>query len=202
MRRCHHAFDGCAADGTNQNRCRRTLVFCNTVDSCRSVENMLNRKDRRGQVFQVGAYHNAMTPEARNANLQRFATTRENVDSVLICTDRAARGVDFEASPVDHVVIFDFPKDPAEYVRRVGRTARAGRKGVCTVFAYGWQLPIAHKVMSAKLDSVTMAAVDGVDKNDNINDDSQYEYRKNRRKKKRSKDVSIKQNIESGELWD
>ena len=93
------------------NRCRRTLIFCNTVESCRSVENLLNRKDRRGQVYEVGAYHNAMTPSARNENLRRFATANDpDVDSVLICTDRAARGVDFDASPVDHVVIFDFPK--------------------------------------------------------------------------------------------
>ena len=61
--------------------------------------------------------------------------------------DRAARGVDFESNPVDHVVLFDFPKDPAEYVRRVGRTARAGRAGASTVLAYGWQLPIARKIM-------------------------------------------------------
>ena len=48
---------------------------------------------------------------------------------LILSTDRAARGVDFDAAPVDHVVVFDFPKDPAEYIRRVGRSARAGRKG-------------------------------------------------------------------------
>jgi superfamily II DNA/RNA helicase len=68
-------------------------------------------------------------------------------ESVLVCTDRAARGVDFESNPVDHVILFDFPKDPAEYVRRVGRTARAGRAGASTVLAYGWQLPIARQIM-------------------------------------------------------
>ena len=72
-----------------QNRCRRTLVFCNTVESCRSVENLLNRKDRNNRVFEVLAYHSAMTPEARNANLQVFAKGRkgdnhENVDYILI----------------------------------------------------------------------------------------------------------------------
>jgi len=72
-----------------QNRCRRTLVFCNTVESCRSVENLLNRKDRHGRVYEVLAYHSAMTPEARNANLQLFANGRkddrhENVDYILI----------------------------------------------------------------------------------------------------------------------
>jgi ATP-dependent RNA helicase DDX18/HAS1 len=187
-----------------QNRCRRTLVFCNTVDSCRTVENLLNRKDRRGQVFEVGAYHNAMTPEARNANMQIFAKggnkpggsgNDDDVDYVLICTDRAARGVDFDSAPVDHVVIFDFPKDPAEYVRRVGRTARAGRTGATTVFAYGWQLPIAKNVMGSKLDSYTIAA------NEMGDDDDKYEFRRAHRKQKKAKDVMIKGNIEGGRVW-
>ena len=181
------------------NRCRRTLIFCNTVESCRMVENLLNRKDRRGQVFEVGAYHNAMTPQARNHNLDVFAKGRasdnDNVDYVLICTDRAARGVDFDSAPVDHVVIFDFPKDPAEYVRRVGRTARAGRTGASTVFAYGWQLPVARKVMGSKLDSFTIAA--------NEDDVDEYEFRRIQNKgRKKVKDTSIGKGIESGELWD
>lgn len=184
------------------NRCRRTLIFCNTVESCRTVENLMNRKDRRGQVFDVGAYHNAMTPEARNKNLDTFAKGRpgvdnDNVDYVLICTDRAARGVDFDAAPVDHVVIFDFPKDPAEYVRRVGRTARAGRTGASTVFAYGWQLPVARKVMGNKLDSFTIA----MKESDN---EDEYETRKrqNQPRGKKSQERSIREGIESGRLWD
>jgi ATP-dependent RNA helicase DDX18/HAS1 len=182
-----------------QNRCRRTLIFCNTVESCRDVENLLTRKDRRGQLYEVGAYHNAMTPEARNSNLATFAKGRrdnhnDKVDYVLICTDRAARGVDFEQAPVDHVVIFDFPKDPAEYVRRVGRTARAGRTGATSVFAYGWQLPIARQVMGSKLDSVTIAIQD--------NDDEEEDNMRSRRQQNRSKDEVVKGNIERGRLWD
>jgi ATP-dependent RNA helicase DDX18/HAS1 len=184
-----------------QHRCRRTLVFCNTVESCRDVENLLNRKDRKGRLFEVLAYHNAMTPEARNTNLQVFSNGRQgldgdNVDYVLICTDRAARGVDFDASSVDHVVIFDFPKDPAEYIRRVGRTARAGRSGTSTVFAYGWQLPIARSVMGKKLENFTVASNDMKEKSE-----KEYEFRHDRRTKKR-KDALIKERIESGRLWD
>jgi len=184
-----------------QNRCRRTLIFCNTVESCRDVENLLNRRDRQGQIYEVGAYHNAMTPEARNANLRLFSkgrSTNEAVDYVLICTDRAARGVDFEASPVDHVVVFDFPKDPAEYVRRVGRTARAGRPGVATVFAYGWQLPIARRVMSSKLESVAGYADADFEK---TFDENAYEFDKNRRSKK-SKLETIQESIRNGVIWE
>lgn len=39
-----------------------------------------------------------------------------------------------------HVVLFDFPRDPSEYVRRVGRTARAGTKGVVTALVLGRQV--------------------------------------------------------------
>lgn len=190
-----------------QNKCRRTLIFCNTVESCRSVENLLNRKDRKGQIFQVGAYHNAMTAEARNENLRIFAhgargnDDADDSDHVLVCTDRAARGVDFDAAPVDHVILFDFPKDPAEYVRRVGRTARAGRNGASTVFAYGWQLPIAREIMGSKLESFTVAS-------DEMDGDEDVEFRggvQGRRKKgrspKQSREQMIKGNIQGNRLW-
>lgn len=110
-------------------------------------------------------------------------------------TDRAARGVDFDEAPVDHAVVFDFPKDPAEYIRRVGRTARAGRTGTSTVFAYGWQLPIARSVMGKKLDSFSIATADmKYDEND-------YEPRFDRRTKKR-RDQQMKEKIENGSLWE
>lgn len=80
-------------------------------------------------------------------------------------------------------------------MRRVGRTARAGRKGTSTVFAYGWQLPIARQVMGNKLDSNSIATED----NDDIQEG--YEFRKNRRTRKR-KEAVIKETIESGRLWD
>jgi ATP-dependent RNA helicase DDX18/HAS1 len=190
-----------------KNRCRRTLIFCNTVESCRSVENLLKRNDKRGQIFHVGAYHNAMTPEARNENLAVFARGKdashskggiEDADHVLVCTDRAARGVDFDAAPVDHVVLFDFPRDPAEYVRRVGRTARAGRAGTSTVFAYGWQLPIAKEIIGSKLKSFTVAA-------DEMDDGGEFgggvKGRRTERRPRQDKDQMIKGNIQGGRLW-
>ena len=64
---------------------------------------------------------------------------------VLICTDRASRGVD--TSHVQHVVLFDFPRDPSEYVRRVGRTARgAGGQGVVSVLVLGRQACNSYNV--------------------------------------------------------
>lgn len=94
-----------------KNKSERTLIFCNTVESCRSIENFLKRQDRRGKLRNVGSYHGAMTNEARNKELEKFCsnTHKHNnndqkssrnsdtnddtrIDRILICTDRAARG--------------------------------------------------------------------------------------------------------------
>jgi ATP-dependent RNA helicase DDX18/HAS1 len=48
----------------------------------------------------------------------------------------------------EHVVLFDFPRDPSEYVRRVGRTARgAGGRGTVSVLVMGRQVPLAREIM-------------------------------------------------------
>ena len=167
-----------------KNKSERTLIFCNTVESCRDVENFLRRNDRRGKSYNVGCYHGALSAKKRNQDLASFSKRDHNMDQILVCTDRAARGVDFGGSIVDHVIIFDFPKDPAEYIRRVGRTARAGRSGRSTVFAYGWQLPISRKIMGKKLESFTVASSNRL--RTNIDD---------------SVDSVIASNIQSGKMW-
>jgi ATP-dependent RNA helicase DDX18/HAS1 len=60
----------------------------------------------------------------------------------MVCTDRASRGCEFggQGSPVGHVVLFDWPRDPAEFLRRVGRTARGGKEGRCTALVIGSQV--------------------------------------------------------------
>ena len=80
---------------------------------------------------------------------------------VLVATDRASRGLD--TSAVGHAVLFDFPRDPSEYVRRAGRVARgAARGGVAgsdgnggdntttatvTLLVLGRQVPVARAVV-------------------------------------------------------
>lgn len=205
-------------------RVNKTLIFCNTVETCRHVENVLKRDDRKGKRSKVWAYHNALSSDVRWKNLQSFSyssrtmskgkigsgsssnrSASETEESILVCTDRAARGIDFDSSPVDHVVLFDFPRDPAEYVRRVGRTARAGRAGASTVLAYGWQLPIARQIMglsgggegdgkqekgkgkNAKLESFTMIKSD---KGWDDEDDEIKEYFVKGGKRQRKDDVA------------
>ena len=69
---------------------------------------------------------------------------------MMVVIYRASRGIDFLG--VDHVVLFDFPRDPSEYIRRVGRTARgAGGRGKSFAFVVGKQVSLARRIMDRNI---------------------------------------------------
>lgn len=68
--------------------------------------------------------HGKLVQKRREKAMERF---RESSGGALFCTDVAARGLD--VSDVDWVIQVDAPQDPSQFVHRVGRSARAGRKG-------------------------------------------------------------------------
>ena len=129
----------------------RTIVFCNTINQCREVENFLTRADRNQKLRMVFPYHGAIDALTRERSITEFSRQLLKLPVVLVCTDRASRGLDFEKAPVDHVVLYDFPQEPSEYVRRVGRTGRAGRSGLATILVSGRQVAIAKKVIGASI---------------------------------------------------
>lgn len=99
-----------------------TLVFCNTVASCRAAEHALAESGVSSL-----CYHGDLNSADREANLREFRRVGIEGDadggsSVLVCTDIASRGLD--VPHVDHVVMFDFPLNPIDYLHRAGRTAR------------------------------------------------------------------------------
>lgn len=74
--------------------------------------------------------HGKMVQKRREKSMDRFRETETGI--ALFCTDVAARGLDVDN--VDWVVQVDAPQDPSQFVHRVGRSARAGRKGASLVF--------------------------------------------------------------------
>lgn len=130
-----------------ENPVTKTIVFCNKIETCRKVENVLKRFDRKGSMIRVLPFHAALDQNSRLSNLKEFRNPQLKSGSLfLVCTDRASRGIDFTG--VDHVVLFDFPRDPSEYVRRVGRTARgAGGKGKAYIFVVGKQVSLARRII-------------------------------------------------------
>ena len=129
-----------------------TMIFCNTIDSCRRVENFLRRRDRRREAFEVHVFHGAIPADARKRALAGFTAAPSpgsyTLPRLLVCTDRASRGMDFPS--IDHVVLFDFPRDGVEYVRRVGRATRGTRSpGRVTSLVQGRQVGYARELMKA-----------------------------------------------------
>ncbi|CAH2070725.1 unnamed protein product, partial [Thlaspi arvense] len=101
----------------------KVMVFCNTLNSSRAVDHYLSEN----QISTVN-YHGEVPAEQRVENLKKFKD-EEGDCPTLVCSDLAARGLDLD---VDHVIMFDFPKNSIDYLHRTGRTARMGAKGKVT----------------------------------------------------------------------
>lgn len=102
----------------------RVLVFVETKKGC----DMLTRSLRMDS-FQARAMHGDKSQEERDWVLKEFKNLQA---SLLVATDVAARGLDVD--DVRMVVNFDFPKDMENYIHRIGRTGRAGKKGTAVSF--------------------------------------------------------------------
>ena len=105
-------------------RMKRGLVFANTK---RVVDDVVDGLLARG--YAVDRLHGDMPQTLRERVMDSF---RKGNLGVLVATDIAARGLDID--DVDIVVNFELPRDPEDYVHRIGRTARAGRKGKAVTF--------------------------------------------------------------------
>ncbi|MEU7222883.1 DEAD/DEAH box helicase [Streptomyces chrestomyceticus] len=96
------------------------MIFCRTK---RTAADIADQLARRG--FASGAVHGDLGQGAREQALRAF---RNGKVDVLVCTDVAARGIDVEG--VTHVVNYQSPEDEKTYLHRIGRTGRAGAKGI------------------------------------------------------------------------
>jgi ATP-dependent RNA helicase RhlE len=102
----------------------RVIVFTRTK---RSADRVAETLDTGG--FRVSALHGNKSQPARQKALAQF---RSGYARVLVATDIAARGID--VTGISHVINFDLPAQPEDYVHRIGRTARAGASGVAISF--------------------------------------------------------------------
>jgi len=103
-----------------QHRMQRALIFTRTKRGASSLSSFL-----RTRGYRATSIHSDKTQEARVAALEGF---REGRVHLLVATDIAARGLDVDG--ITHVINFDVPHSPDDYVHRIGRTARAGRRGI------------------------------------------------------------------------
>src|SRR5262250_2915029 len=133
----------------HQSEAVRTMVFVNTKGMAERLEAIL-----KANGFQAQALSGDVPQNKRLRFLRDF---HDGKLAVLIATDVASRGL--HIPDVSHVFNFDLPQDAADYVHRIGRTARAGAEGDAISFGceeYAISLPdiedyISHKIPVARV---------------------------------------------------
>jgi ATP-dependent RNA helicase RhlE len=160
------------------NNWKQVLVFVRTKHGADRLEKQLIEDGIR-----TAALHGDKTQGARNKALEYFKTGKV---SVLVATDIAARGLDIDELP--HVVNFDLPQVPEDYIHRIGRTGRAGSSGealslVCPEEA--WILAEIEKLLKRQIprvadtgyEPVSLKVVDAPKKNAPNKNTGKKDYR-------------------------
>jgi ATP-dependent RNA helicase RhlE len=97
----------------------RVLVFTRTKRGADRIAHILEKRDHKSNRI-----HGDRSQSQREAALKAFKTGKSRI---LVATDVAARGIDIDS--VSHVINYDIPEAPEDYVHRIGRTGRAGNSG-------------------------------------------------------------------------
>ncbi|MEJ7935173.1 DEAD/DEAH box helicase [Sphingobium sp. AN558] len=114
----------------------RALIFTRTKHGADRVVRFLE-----GAGIQAFAIHGNKSQGQRTTALQAF---RDGRVKLLVATDIAARGID--VSGVSHVINFELPNVPEQYVHRIGRTARAGAEGIAISFVADDERPFLKAI--------------------------------------------------------
>jgi len=121
------------------------IVFANRRDQVRRLHERLRKSG-----VAAGILSGEVPQAKRTRTLEQF---KQGEITVLVATDVAGRGIHVEG--VSHVVNFNLPEDPEDYVHRIGRTGRAGASGISISFASeddAFLLPDLEKLLGAKLE--------------------------------------------------
>ncbi len=103
---------------------RQCIVFTRTK---RGADKLADRL--RGRVKGVATIHGDLAQTVRNRVMQGF---RDGTIPVLVATDVVGRGID--VNDISHVINYDIPDDPENYLHRIGRTGRMGKDGIAYMF--------------------------------------------------------------------
>ena len=103
---------------------KNTVIFCNRKKDIGSLYTDLKRRNISSLIF-----HGDLLQPKRQEALNEF---KNGNNKILIASDVAGRGIDIEN--ISHVINFDVPINPEDYVHRIGRTGRAGKKGTAITF--------------------------------------------------------------------
>lgn len=105
---------------------KKTIVFTSTKKESESLSNQLNERG-----FKTGSIHGDKSQNKRKRVIEMFS---KDAITILVATDVAARGIDIP--DITHVINYDEPQTYDDYIHRIGRTGRIGKKGTAITFVY------------------------------------------------------------------
>ncbi len=103
----------------------RLIVFCSTKDAAERVSKLLERRE-------AGTVRVLHSNKGQNTRINALDDFKKGDVRILVTTDVTSRGIDVDS--VSHVINFELPKVPEDYLHRIGRTARINRAGVAISF--------------------------------------------------------------------
>lgn len=136
---------------------RRAMIFVQTCRTCHELDALLSEMK-----VPAISLHSKLGQKRRLASLGKF---KSQIAQVIVCTDVASRGLDIPK--VDVVVNFDVPRDPDDYVHRVGRSGRAGKPGKAVTLVTQHDLDLL-KAIEERI-STKLTECDTVEENDVLN---------------------------------
>lgn len=115
-------------------------------------------RELRDMEYQVAALHGDMTQSRRTRTLKKL---KEGKVDITVATDVAARGLDIDT--ITHVINFDLPQSPEDYVHRIGRTGRAGRSGLAISFVSNKDRGMLSRIEKYTGHSITPSTLEGLE---------------------------------------
>lgn len=123
----------------------RVIVFTNRRDEAKKLKDML---------FANGLNTDVLSGDVdQRKRMKTLADFKEGKINILVATDVAGRGIHIEG--ISHVINYNLPEDPEDYVHRIGRTGRAGAAGTSISFACeddSFQIPAIEEYLGHKLE--------------------------------------------------
>ncbi len=171
--------------------CTNAIIFCNRKSDVDIVAKSLNKYG-----YQAAPIHGDLDQSHRTKTLDKF---REGTLRFLVASDVAARGLDIPN--VSHVFNFDVPSHAEDYVHRIGRTGRAGRKGTAVMIC----IPRDNKYFEA-VEALVDQSIPRIENpmkggkaeaDDHVDDKPQVDDRPKRSRSRRKKDEAPAQEIEA-----
>ncbi len=132
---------------------KSAIVFTATKRHCDELVDELTEKG-----FLASAIHGDMNQRQRSRTIKML---QERKIDILVATDVAARGLDI--SDITHVINFDLPRDPEDYVHRIGRTGRAGKTGTALSFAGSKDMHMVPRIEKFTGQTISIIEIKGLE---------------------------------------